>query len=127
MKRNAFTLIELLIVVAIIGILASIAVPVYQDATIKSRVAQVKMELRSLGSALETYRIDHNRYPRKQSDMMFFAQYLLPDLTSPIAYLTPVRIKDPFGPVAEYEPPQMESVFGEEADLMRSMPLTKNS
>lgn len=129
MKRRAFTLIELLIVVAIIGILASIAIPVYRDATIKSRVAQVKMELRNLGIALDTYRLDNNHYPRKENDMLFFAQFLLPDLTSPIAYLNPVKINDPFGPVAEFEmpitPPTLEA-SGDFADR-NYVPLQKNS
>jgi len=65
MKNNGFTLLELLVVVGIIGILAAIAVPNYRDAVSKSRIVLVQMDLRTLGTALHSYRLDHNIYPRK--------------------------------------------------------------
>ncbi len=62
MKR-AFTLIELLIVVAIIAILAAIAVPNFLEAQTRAKVARVQSDLRSIATGIETYRIDQNSYP----------------------------------------------------------------
>ncbi len=124
MKRDGFTLIELLIVVAIIGILAAIAVPNFRDATLRSRVAQAKMELRNIGTALQTYRLDHNQYPRKDNNLLFFAKFLLPDLTTPVAYLNSANVIDPFGPVEEFERPP---VFDAQENVRMPLELVKNS
>src|SRR5210317_2224960 len=68
MKRiKAFTLIELLIVVAIIAILAAIAVPNFLEAQIRSKVSRVKSDQRSLATAIESYYVDNNSYPATDS------------------------------------------------------------
>ncbi|HUT25753.1 MAG TPA: prepilin-type N-terminal cleavage/methylation domain-containing protein [Sumerlaeia bacterium] len=88
--RTAFTLIELLIVVAIIAILAAIAVPNFLEAQVRAKVANVMSDYRALRTALETYRVDNNIYPPhvaegQYGDYMWFAK-----LTSPVAYITSV-------------------------------------
>jgi type IV pilus assembly protein PilA len=47
-RQQGFTLIELMIVVAIIGILAAIALPAYQDYTVRSRVSELAVQASSM-------------------------------------------------------------------------------
>ena len=61
--RNAFTLIELLIVVAIIGILAAIAIPNFTNAQIRAKIAHSKSELRAYKSIQQQYLMDQNEIP----------------------------------------------------------------
>lgn len=61
--KKAFTLIELLIVVAIIAILAAIAVPNFLEAQTRAKIARVQSDQRTYSTALETYYIDNNSYP----------------------------------------------------------------
>ncbi|MBN2328245.1 MAG: prepilin-type N-terminal cleavage/methylation domain-containing protein [Candidatus Omnitrophica bacterium] len=62
--RNSFTLIELLIVVAIIGILAAIAMPNFLNAQVRAKVARAVSNMKSVQSALESYYLDIGSYPR---------------------------------------------------------------
>ena len=59
----AFTLIELLIVVAIIAILAAIAVPNFLEAQTRAKVARAKADMRTMTLAITAFHVDHNRYP----------------------------------------------------------------
>jgi len=105
-KAFAFTLIELLIVVAIIGILAAIAVSNFINAQVRAKVARGKADMRSLALAVETYRMDRNKYHPDLADFMqnnaalvksSGALCLFYPLTTPIAYMSSSPIT-PFGP-----------------------------
>jgi len=62
-RRVAFTLIELLVVVAIIAILAAIAIPNFLDAQVRARVSRARTDMRTVATALESYAVDHSKYP----------------------------------------------------------------
>lgn len=79
--EGGFTLIELLIVVAIIGIIASIAVPNLMAAIDRGKQRKTMADMRVLGNAVETYAIDNNFYPIASSGV---------DLGT---HLTPVHLK----------------------------------
>jgi prepilin-type N-terminal cleavage/methylation domain-containing protein len=62
-KEPAFTLIELLIVVAIIAILAAIAVPNFLEAQTRAKVSRCKADIRTVAVGFESYAVDHAKYP----------------------------------------------------------------
>jgi prepilin-type N-terminal cleavage/methylation domain-containing protein len=62
-KILAFSLIELLVVVAIIGIILAMTIFGLQGSRASARDAQRKADLESIRSALEMYKADHNTYP----------------------------------------------------------------
>jgi type IV pilus assembly protein PilE len=71
--KPGFTLVELLIVVVIIGILAMIAIPKFQDVKGKANTAVMKTDLRNLSTAEEGYLFDHDSYTASLSAISYNA------------------------------------------------------
>ncbi len=108
MRNRAFTLIELLIVVAIIAILAAIAVPNFLEAQTRAKISRNYSDMRTAVTGLETYRIDYNKYPYdgynypnagSANPPAKFNYWFLPYMIStPVAYLNTCILPDPFRP-----------------------------
>ena len=62
-KQAGFTLIEVIVVLVILGILASIVVPNVISRTDQAQIVKAKQDIRALESALQLYRVDNFRYP----------------------------------------------------------------
>jgi len=67
-KQQGFTLIELMIVVAIIGILAAIAIPAYQDYTIRAQVSEGLNLAGGAKTAVAEFTMDSGSFPVDNSD-----------------------------------------------------------
>lgn len=91
-ERRAFTLVELIIVVSIITILATLAIPHLLEAQTRAKVSRVKADHRTIVLALECYRLDENNYPPSLNSTQL--QEMRP-LTTPVAYISSIPL-DPF-------------------------------
>jgi prepilin-type N-terminal cleavage/methylation domain-containing protein len=74
--RQAFTLVEIMIVVAIIALLASIAVPGFLRARKRSQASRVINDLRLIDNALDLYAIENNKATGQPVNVADWTKYL---------------------------------------------------
>ncbi|HAS88096.1 MAG TPA: type II secretion system protein GspG [Desulfovibrio sp.] len=67
--QRGFSLIELMIVIVILGLLASMLVPKIMDRPNEARVTKAKMDMKALDSALKLYKLDTGRYPTTEQGL----------------------------------------------------------
>lgn len=68
-KDNGFTLIELMVVIVILGILATLIVPRIMDRPGQAKQLKAKMQIESLETALKLYKLDNGKYPSTEEGL----------------------------------------------------------
>ncbi|ENS5808695.1 pilin, partial [Neisseria gonorrhoeae] len=66
--QKGFTLIELMIVIAIVGILAAVALPAYQDYTARAQVSEAILLAEGQKSAVTEYYLNNGKWPENNGD-----------------------------------------------------------
>jgi general secretion pathway protein G len=97
-RRSGFTLMEVLVVVAILVVLAGIAVPLYLRYADEARVSAARLSCRNLSQAVESYKLKYGDFP---ANLEMLAQ-VQGDGSPP--YIEPAALVDPWQRRFEYAP-----------------------
>lgn len=110
--RQAFTLIELLLVVVILTILASIVVPRFTKRSEQARIAAAKTDIANIEVALDAFEIDCGRHPTTEEGLISLIQQPnnAKDWHGP--YLKKGSPKDPWGNPYAYRCPGQHNTDG---------------
>jgi general secretion pathway protein G len=108
-KQSGFTLIELMVVLAIIGILAALVVPNVLNRADDARITAARTDIGNLTQALKLYRLDNQRYPSAEQGLQAL-------VVQPTAGPTPLNWKpyidklpnDPWGKPYQYMNPGLK-------------------
>jgi len=104
--QRGFTLVELLVVMVILGLLASMVLPNFFRTSSKARVGIAKTQMSALGTALDSYALDTGRYPSSSEGLAALVEQPsgLDMWDGP--YMKGARLpKDPWGNPFEYAGP----------------------
>jgi general secretion pathway protein G len=110
-RVGGFTLLELLVVMVIIGLLASIVAPQYFSQIGKSNTKVARAQIESLGQALDQFRLDVGRYPSTEEGLpsLRVAPTNMPQWRGP--YLKRDLPPDPWGAPYQYKAPGQHAEY----------------
>jgi general secretion pathway protein G len=114
--RQAFTLVELLLVLVILGVLAGIVVPKFSGRTEQARLTAAQSQLATFGTALDAYEVDIGSYPKGQTGLQDLVQQPRDAQNWRGPYLRGQVPLDPWGNAYVYECPGKQNPSG--YDLM---------
>jgi len=86
--RRGFTLVEMMVVIVIIGILATVVIVNISGKADTARVKATEAMLKQLGGQMEMFKLDHNRYPENLNDLYKQPSYVDPKKWPGGGYLT---------------------------------------
>ena len=107
-SQYGFTLIEVMVVIAIIGIMATLIVPQIMSKPNEARVIAAKQDISSIVQALKLYRLDNSRYPTTEQGLFALVakptSEPIPQNWKPNGYVDRLP-KDPWGFAYQYSNP----------------------
>ena len=116
-RQSGFTLIEIMVVVVILAVLGALVVPNILGKVDTARITAAKTDIRSIGTALDLYRLDNFKYPTTEQGLgALVKQPADPTITNYPAggYLKQIP-KDPWGNAYLYTSPGAD---GREYDIL---------
>ncbi len=110
-QQSGFSMLEVMVVLAIIGIMMGVMVPVFMGNDDKARVSAAKQDIMAISQALDLYKLDNQRYP--STDQGLEALVSAPDGAenwSPNGYIKKLKV-DPWGNTYQYVSPGTQGPY----------------
>lgn len=104
-RISGFTLLELLVVMVIIGLLASYVGPRFFDQIGKSEIKTTRAQMDAFGKALDTYRLDNGHYPSTEQGLKALVEQPANENRWSGPYLQRGIPNDPWGNAYQYKSP----------------------